>query len=150
MAVCLSRDLDRDHFDEEVFDSVQAVFPVIEMHNLVFRRDGPSAEELIANNAVHAGFVYNAEHSAASVSDSDELRIEIDSVTAAVVPGTDLLRTVVASLDWLRRELAEHKLGLKRGQTILCGSVAKVFPVSPGGRVSVLAGSLGSVHCAIR
>jgi 2-keto-4-pentenoate hydratase len=150
LAVRLSRDLHHDHFDEEVFDSVEAVFPVIEMHNLVFRRDGPSAEELIANNAVHAGFVYPTDSPVAAVRETDELRIEIDGVMAAVVSGTELLRTVVESLNWLRRELHEHGLELSRGQMILCGSVAEVFPVVLGSRISVVAGGLGSAHCAIR
>jgi len=54
LAVRLARDLPVDSSDEEIFDVIDSVFAVIELHNLVFRRGSPTAEELIANNAIHA------------------------------------------------------------------------------------------------
>lgn len=37
--------------------AISPVFPVIELHNYVFRGARPTASELIANNAIHAGVV---------------------------------------------------------------------------------------------
>ena len=37
--------------------SIASVFPVIELHNNVFRGPVPTSQELIANNALHAGVV---------------------------------------------------------------------------------------------
>src|SRR4030095_5370276 len=37
--------------------AIASIFVVIELHNYVFRSDPPTAQELIANNALHAGVV---------------------------------------------------------------------------------------------
>jgi 2-keto-4-pentenoate hydratase len=87
LAVQLDRDLPVDVSEQELLDSIKSVFPVIELHNLVFRREAPSAEELIANNAVHAGFVYPKNLSSCSPLESGSLRIDINDVMAATAPG---------------------------------------------------------------
>lgn len=148
-AVRLGRDIPFGSTEEEVLGAVESLFQVIEMHNLVFRGATSSAVELIANNAVHAGFVYPTDVSRTFPHETDALSIEIDDVSVATVPGAELRRTIVESLKWLVRELHGHGLGLLAGQTILCGSVAEVYPVSAGSRIAVLAGRFGTVRCTI-
>ena len=149
LAVRLARDLTVDSSDEEIFDVIDSVFAVIELHNLVFRRGSPTAEELIANNAIHAGFVYPTDLSPYTPHEPGSLQIEINDAIVATVPGTDLIRTIVGSLNWLSHELHHHGLGLLAGQTILCGSVAEVFPVTANSRIVVAADRFGSVECTI-
>ena len=61
LAVELSREPNVDDFCEAgIPNCVARVFPVIELHNRVMRGEQPSAGELIANNAIHAGFVAGA------------------------------------------------------------------------------------------
>ena len=62
LAVELSHEPNEKDFCEsrpevEIPACVARVFPVIELHNHVMRGEQPSAGELIANNAIHAGFV---------------------------------------------------------------------------------------------
>jgi len=149
LAVRLAHDIKVDASDEEIFAALDSVFAVIEMHNLVFRRSSPSVEELVANNCVHAGFVYPPKLPPFSRDDTSSLQIEIDDVVIATVPGAELMRTVLDSLSWLSRQLQPRELGLRAGQTILCGSVAPVIPVSAGTRISVRAGQFGLVQCSI-
>src|SRR5438034_6245451 len=43
--------------DHGIHDCVDCWFPVIELHNAVFRGLRPTSQELVAGNAMHAGFV---------------------------------------------------------------------------------------------
>ncbi|MBC9868243.1 MAG: hypothetical protein F7O42_10270 [Opitutae bacterium] len=136
LAVRLARDLPIVETWEGIADAIEAVFPVIELHNLVFRRGEPSADELIANNAIHAGFI-------------SQLRISIDDLHVVNLAGTELADTVVHSLSWLAAELNRLGRNLRTGQTILCGSVADLIPISAGCQVSVTTDRFGSVECTI-
>ena len=150
LAVRLASDLRAvDVTGAEVSGAIESVFPVIELHNFVFRRGEPSVEELIANNAVHTGFVYGTVPSPTLEAGPSTLRIEIDDVVVAAVPGTELTPTVVDSLSWLAKELGRLGLGLKAGQTILCGSIANLIPISRGCRITVTTDWFGSVECTI-
>jgi 2-keto-4-pentenoate hydratase len=130
---------------------VAAVFPVIELHNFVFRGSQPSAPELIANNAIHAGYLYPASpHPQQTLEfDPGTLRIEVDHQELATVAGGELTATVVASLRWLSQELERTGSGLKAGQTVLCGSVADLLPVTGNCHITVTSEHLGSVECTI-
>lgn len=135
----------------ELTTAVAAVFPVIELHNFVFRGSQPSASELIANNAIHAGYLYPASpHPQQTLEfDPGTLRIEVDNQELATVAGGDLTATVVASLRWLSQELERTGSGLKAGQTVLCGSVADLLPVTGNCQITVTSEHLGSVECTI-
>ena len=150
LAVRLACDLSAvDLSRTELMDAIESVFAVIELHNFVFRSGKPSAEELIANNAMHAGFVYATNSLPTLSSELSTLRIEVDDDVAATVSGTELTATVVNSLSWLAKELRRVDSGLKAGQTILCGSVAVLIPVSPTCRIAVTTDRWGCVECTI-
>ena len=44
-----------------ILDSIESIFPLIEIHNLVFNGDEPYGAELLANNALHAGVILGPE-----------------------------------------------------------------------------------------
>ena len=150
LAVKVSRDISvADVSEAEIIDAIESVFAVIELHNFVVRGKEPSAEELIANNAIHAGFVYATERSQDLNRNPGTLQIEIDNVQVAKVFGQKLISTVVDSLSWLVQDLHRFELYVKAGQTILCGSIANLFPVSGDCQISVKTDSFGVVECAI-
>ena len=130
-------------------DVIESVFPVIELHHFIFRGNPPSAQELIANNAIHAGFVHATNPSTTLDFEPATLQIEIDGVLVATVSGTELASTVVDSLDWLASELQQLGHDLEAGQTILCGSIADLIPLPKGGQVVVTTDRWGSVQCTI-
>ncbi len=150
MAVRLSHDLARNNpSDAELLAAIGSVFAVIELHNLVFRRDQPSIEELVANNAIHAGFVRAKDGSASLEADLGSLRIELDGTGVVSVGGDQLHETILSSLRWLTGELDRHNRHLQENQIVLCGSVADLFPVSNGSIVGVITDKFGSVDCTV-
>ena len=150
LAVRLARDVDADLFsDAELTSAIAAVFPVIELHNLVFRRDRPAVDELIANNAIHAGFVHAETASEPFNAHPARLRIFMNETNVAEVSGPELTGTVVRSLSWLAGALNNRGEHLQAGQIVLCGSVADLFPVSGPCRIAVTTDRFGSVTCQI-
>ena len=61
--VILNRDINPDlvSFDY-ILESVQSIYPLIEIHNLVFNGNSPNGAELLANNAIHSGVILGPEN----------------------------------------------------------------------------------------
>ncbi|MEO2023333.1 MAG: hypothetical protein ABGX05_16040 [Pirellulaceae bacterium] len=129
--------------------AIETVFPVIELHHFVFRGSQPSAVELIANNAIHAGFVRPPDPAGSLANGSGMLRIEMNGIEMARMTGEESLATVIDSLQWLVQELANHGIDLEAGQVVLCGSVADLFPMRAAGQVTVSTERAGTVACKI-
>ena len=56
--IILNRDLQPENISfDYIIDSIDSIYPLIEIHNLVFHGDPPHGAELLANNAIHAGIV---------------------------------------------------------------------------------------------
>jgi 2-keto-4-pentenoate hydratase len=129
--------------------SIGAAFAVIELHNYVLRSpDGGRGEELIANNAMHAGVVLPA----------DEIRCDEPEALAAgtisVIRNGSALGTANggalpggprAALAWLAVRLKDFGKMLRRGHIVLTGSPLPLYPVAPGDRVEVICGRLPPV-----
>jgi 2-keto-4-pentenoate hydratase len=114
------------------------VFPVIELHNNVFRRSAPTPQELISNNALHAGVVLPSieipwpdagERLALSVFLNGKL---LESSTGNEIPGGPL-----ASLSKVIEHLAESEDTLKPGQIVLTGSPLPLYSVHAGDHIIV-------------
>ena len=60
--VILNRDIKPEisSFDY-ILESIEGIYPLIEIHNLVFHGNEPYGAELLANNAIHAGVVLGLE-----------------------------------------------------------------------------------------
>jgi 2-keto-4-pentenoate hydratase len=146
LAVRLAHDLsDPRASDGDVLRAIEAVFPVIELHNFVLCDPGPSCAELIAHNGMHAGWV--AAKGEAGFSGRPEavtsLSVLINDSAAGVVAQPWTMGGPAASLRWLAARLAEFGVRLERGQTVLTGAPLPLFPVGPGTRIVVEAPPLG-------
>lgn len=111
---------------------VDRIAPVIELHNYVFRGPAPSAGELIANNALHAGVVWALDTFQPLSTDPQEIRVEIDGKVddrASVEP--------LATVPELLARLAEHGILARKGDLLLTGSPLPLYPVGPGDRIRV-------------
>ena len=108
------------------------VFPVIELHNYLFRGPEPSAAELIANNALHAGVVVPAEKISFRGESSIEIRVSIDN-------GIDAKAVVdpLATLTELVSRLDAYGIQPARGDLLLTGSPLPLYTVGPGDNVTV-------------
>ncbi len=133
LAVRLSRSIVELH--DQMFDPdevIQAIFPVIELHHFAFD-EPPTASDLIARNAIHAGFVCGKE-THGNIHFPEQISIKINEVEVARVLGSVISQTVTNSLLWLAKALQKQRLQVASNQIILCGSVAPLFPLFRGGR----------------
>ncbi len=128
------------------------VFPVIELHNYVFRSETPALQELIANNGLHAGVVlpdgdgteWRGEEPLAGT-----LRVEINGRTVAEGAMSGVPGGPAGSVEWLRRNLEAHGLALRPRQLVLTGTPLGLYPVRPGDAVRVTAERLGAVEATV-
>jgi len=146
----LSRPPTADDFSGKLMpDCVSRVFPVIELHNHVIRGDVASAGELIANNAIHAGFVAGDGVASADFPESPDessLKILSDGQVVDACQGGPLIQTIHSSLMWLMDWLQTRDEKLTVGQIVLTGSIPSLIPIQSNCRVRVDAPPFGSVE----
>lgn len=157
LAVQLAREPNADDFSEiAIPPCVARVFPVIELHNHVMRGhlmrgQQPSAGELIANNAIHAGFVAGS----GPRSDASErgrplelagLSICSDDQLLAKCGASALVQTIHSSLQWLADVLRDRGDRLRAEQIVLTGSIPNLFPIADDCRIRVEAPPVGGVE----
>ena len=151
LAVELSREPNAKEFSEvEIPACVARVFPVIELHNHVMRGEQPSAGELIANNAIHAGFVAGGGVSPNDICgehclDSAALSIFADDRLLDECAGPPLIQTINPSLKWLTEMVRDRGDQLRAGQIILTGSIPSLIPIAEDCVIRVDAPPFGSV-----
>jgi len=129
--------------DHSIHDCVECWFPVIELHNAVFRGLSPTSQELVAGNAMHAGFVAPSfpRDSCLSTLDRAEIRIEIDGKLVETKRVADLPGGPLGSLRRLASLLRPTKERLKAGDIVLTGSPGRLLPI--GGRCAIAVGCEG-------
>lgn len=131
---------------------IRSLFPVMELHNFVFRRPVQTAQELIANNAIHAGVVLPAAelvyrepgdllHKPIRVLRNGEVLGEADSRA--------LHDELMDRLGALAAHLSQSATLLRKGQMILTGSPLPLYRVSPGDWVEVCCPGLPPVAAMI-
>ncbi|MCC6367521.1 MAG: hypothetical protein IT165_28705 [Bryobacterales bacterium] len=145
--VRLAEDIPDSNWLRAHADQVLATaFPVIELHNYVFRNTPHCAQELIANNALHAGVVLpQFEPSARDARALLDGRIEIvrNGEVLGLASGQALPEFPFGSIIRLADHLARFGRRLRRGQLILTGSPLALYPVFEGDRIEVTSGGLG-------
>ena len=131
---------------------IARVFPVIELHNYVFRSETPNLQKLVANSGLHAGVVLpdaeGAEWSGEEPLDG-VLRVEINDKTVEEGSMSGVPGGPAGSVGWLRRDLGAHGLALRPRQLILTGTPLGLYPVRPDDTVRVTAGRLGTVEATV-
>jgi 2-keto-4-pentenoate hydratase len=131
---------------------ITRVFPVIELHNYVFRSEPRNLQELIANNGLHAGVVLPAADGVEWRGEeplAGALRVEINGSTVEEGPMSGVPGGPAGSVEWLRRHLSAYGLALHPGQLVLTGTPLSLIPVGPGDSVRVTAERLGAVEATV-
>ena len=153
----LAVELDRDPRDlpssqSGVERAIAQVFPVIELHHFNISSDDLNAPVLVANNAIHAGFVHTGAPIATSLKKFRNLSIQLNGEQVAKLPNEELERTIFDSLIWLRKELLlrDDTPRLAPPVTVLCGSVAELFRISKHVEITVSFGECEKVRCSVR
>tara|TARA_B100001057_G_scaffold485560_1_gene565435 strand:- start:702 stop:1484 length:783 start_codon:yes stop_codon:yes gene_type:complete len=145
--IILSRDLKPklSSFDY-ILNSIEGIYPLIEIHNLVFHGSEPYGAELLANNAIHAGVILGSETKFTKNKIETDLKLiydkeVIDKWTKKVWP-IDMLSEV----DWLVKEQAKVNNILKKGSLILTGAYGFPVPIDGKKLVEVTSSAFGSVQ----
>jgi len=128
---------------------IARVFPVIELHNFVFRSARPGLPELVANNGIHAGVVLPDAFVGGDLEAAGYLKIEINGRLVEEGPAAGVPGGPSGSLAWLERHLKAFGRVLVPGQLILTGTSLSLIAVQPGDRVRVLAENLGQVEAIV-
>lgn len=155
LAVELSHEpCEADFADIGIPTCVARIFPVIELHHHVMRGDQASAGELIANNALHGGFIAGAGISTDNIDsqsslDSSTLGIFADNQLIDDYSGPRLLQTIRASLKWMTTVASERGDKLRGGQIILTGSIPSLIPITDDCRIRVESSPFGNVEAEI-
>lgn len=152
LAVELADDVPGDWTGADPLHYIASAFPVIELHNAVFRGGGPSAGELIANNAFHAGFVLPAAtlrnlgtSAEAAFHGACSLTIRSGRILDSYA-GPGLMEHSIHGLRWLAATLGQHGEQLKAGQIVLTGSLTGLIRIHAPCRISVEVPRLGQVE----
>ena len=147
LAIELAREPTRGDFSVDgVPTCVARVFPVIELHHHVIRGELPTPGELIANNAIHAGFVASEGIRRASLLSEPWLAIYGDDQLLDRCRGVTLIETIRDSLKWLAATLRGHGQQLHAGQIVLTGSIPRLLPIAENCQVRVDAHPFGHVR----
>ena len=135
IAVRLSKDLDgAEPLPGDLLPYVHELFPVIELHNYIFRGARPSAGEIIASNALHAGVVLPVDGRAVGPTQPCEIDIRV------LVDGRVDDRAAVDPLESLREMvvlLAAYGIRPRAGDMLLTGSPLPLYRVEAGDHVTV-------------
>jgi 2-keto-4-pentenoate hydratase len=148
-AVTLSRVIDPDNVTPAtLIESIEQVYPVIELHNLAMRGADPKGHELIANNAIHAGVVRGQGCAAPATSALTDLSIAFDGARVDAWKDIQWPNDVLQAVGWLTERLAERGLRLQRGATLLTGALGPPIPVSDVHHVNVASTRFGTVDAS--
>lgn len=150
LAVQLSREPINDDFSGNGIPAcVAQIIPVIELHHFVMRGERPSAGELIANNAIHAGFVAGEGVRPEEAQGRSSLAILADDVLLEECEGVSLIRTIGSSLKWLTGIVRERGDRLRPGQIVLTGSIPPLIPIDRDCGIRIEAPPFGGVEAKL-
>ena len=144
--VMLNRDIKPElaSFDY-ILQSIEGIYPLIEIHNLVFHGEEPYGAELLANNAIHAGVVLGSETKLPIEKIETDLKLIydneiIDTWNNKMWPG-DML----SELNWLVKEQAKNNNYLKKDDLILTGAYGFPVPINDKKLIEVTSSAFGDV-----
>ena len=132
---------------------IEAAFPVIELHNFIFRAEQKTLAELIANNGINAGMILpevDWQNSTKYLYKNAQLTLIIngsDIGTTGLWPNDD---GPEASVTWLRSNLENCGIELKPGSIVLTGTALGLYYVKSGDEVTVNIDKKPLVSCTIK
>lgn len=129
---------------------IAAAFPVIELHQFVFRAPRKTLAELIANNGINAGAVIPEQLEANSLDDwasARALSISVNGMTVEAGALWAMAGGAREALEWLRGDLHRFGQALKPGDLVLAGTPLGLHPVREGDHVVVSIDGKAYVDC---
>ena len=144
--VILNRDINPklSSFDY-ILDSIEGIYPLIEIHNLVFYGEEPFGPELLANNAIHAGVVLGAENKVPKNKIETDLKLIYDKKIIDVWTGKIWPYDMLSEVEWLIKEQDKKNNFLRKGNLILTGAYGFPVPIKENKLIEVTSSIFGDV-----
>ena len=144
--IILNRDINPElaSFDY-MQQSIKEIYPLIEIHNLIFHGDEPYGAELLANNAIHAGVVLGSETKLPSDKIETDLKLIYDQEVMDTWTNKLWPVDMLSELNWLIKEQARNNNYLKKGDLILTGAYGFPVPIKEKKLVEVTSSAFGNV-----
>ena len=144
--VILNRDINPElsSFDY-ILESIEGIYPLIEIHNLIFYGNEPHGAELLANNAIHAGVVLGSKTKLPLDKTETDLKLIYDKEVMDTWTNKIWPNDMLSELEWLVRERAKNDNYLKKGDLILTGAYGFPVPINDKKLVEVTSSAFGEV-----
>ena len=144
--VILSRDIKPEisSFDY-ILESIEGIYPLIEIHNLVFHGFEPYGAELLANNAIHAGGVLGLEKKLPTNKLETDLKLIYDNEIIDTWVNKNWPVDMLSEVNWLVKEQAKSNNYLKKGDLILTSAYGFLVTINEKKIIEVTSSAFGGV-----
>ena len=144
--IILNRDIKPEvaSFDY-ILQSIEGIYPLIEIHNLIFYGNEPYGAELLANNAIHAGVVLGPETKLPIDKIETNLKLIYDNEIIDTWVNKRWPYDMLSEIEWLVKELAKKRIYLKKGDLILTGAYGFPVPINDKKLIEVASSAFGDV-----
>ena len=144
--IILNRDLKPELISfEYILESVESIYPLIEIHNLVFYGDAPHGAELLANNTIHAGVILGSENKFPKKNQITDLKLIYDKETVDAWFNKKWPHDILSEVAWLVKEQAKINNILKKDDLILTGAYGFPVPINEKKVIEVTSSAFGGV-----
>jgi 2-keto-4-pentenoate hydratase len=145
-AVTLNRTIDPEKVSaDKMMSAIDAIYPVIEIHNLKLRSEKPHGHELLANNAIHAGVVCGPATPVPEPGQTTDLSLTFDGETVDSWSSLQWPGDILSAIGWLAAQQAKAGRQLVKGDLILAGAFGPPIPLGDKTRVDVTSSAFGNV-----
>ena len=128
-----------------ILQSIEGIYPLIEIHNLIFYGEKPYGAELLANNAIHAGVVLGSEIKLPLEKVETDLELIYDKEVIDTWTNKIWPNDMLSEIEWLIKEQARKNNYLKKGDLILTGAYGFPVPINEKKLVEVTSSAFGDV-----
>ena len=128
-----------------ILESIQGIYPLIEIHNLIFYGEKPYGAELLANNAIHAGVILGTESKVPENKLETDLKLIYDKEVVDKWTDKNWPFDMLSEIEWLVKEQAKNNNFLKKGNLILTGAYGFPVPINEKKLIEVTSSAFGDV-----
>ena len=145
--VKLNRNIDPNlvSFDY-ILKSIESIYPLIEIHNLVFSGKEPHGAELLATNALHAGVILGPETKITNDNKISDLKLIYDNEIVDMWTDKKWPYDMLTEVEWLVKEQFKINNILKKDDLILIGAYGFPVPINNNTLIQVTSSEFGNVE----
>jgi len=145
--IILNRDIKPEFVTYDyILNSIEAIFPLIEIHNLIFHGKPPHGAELLANNAIHAGMVLGPQTKLPINNTTTDLKLIYDKKIIDMWPDKKWPYDMLSEVEWLVKKQEKINNILKKNDLILIGAYGFPIPINDNNLIEVTSSAFGDVR----